>query len=199
MPLANGTIFDDRYQIESLLGSGGIGTVYKAIELGLNRTVAIKTLSGWSSASNQTDNVRRLQREAQALCDLHHNNILQVYRFGFASDGLPFLVMEYIEGESLRQVLDRGLIDYKLGIRICIELAEALQYSHANGIIHRDVKPENIIIRQNSGNSLELKLIDFGLCRPETDSKPGVQALTRTGDWQPLLHESGAGFGTTCR
>lgn len=183
MSLKNGTIFDNRYKIESRLGSGGVGTVYKALELDLNRTVAIKILSNWSAAGNLAESMLRFQREAQALCQMQHSNILRVYRFGRDEAGLPFLITEYVEGEPLRDLIERaGALEYSLAIKIATRLAEALLYSHNNGIIHRDLKPENVIVDIADANNPMVKLIDFGLCKPIPTVTPGAVTLTGTGE-----------------
>lgn len=181
--LKNGTIFEERYRIESSLGAGGFGAVYKADETMLNRMVAIKLMFVWADKGVLPDSLNRFQREAQVLCQMSNPNILQVYRFGVSDSQIPFLVMEYFEGESLRALIARnGALEYKLAIEIAKKLAEALRYSHKQGIIHRDLKPENVLIRLTDNNTPLVKLIDFGLCKPDFKSSNGMATLTETGE-----------------
>ncbi len=179
-----GTTFDGKYEIEAVLGSGGVGTVYKAQEKELNRTVAIKLLHIWASSLGELDSLQRFKREAKVLCQLLHPNILRVYRFGMTENDLPFLVMEYVNGESLRSLLDKnGPIEYQKVIKIALKLASALEHAHANGIVHRDLKPENVIVDLSDPADPMVKLIDFGLCKPEQKTNSTNQrTLTNTGD-----------------
>lgn len=182
--LEEGTLFDGRYKIEAALGTGGFGTVYKARESALNRTVAIKVLTIWSDPSIPAGSLPRFQREAQTLCQMENANILKVYRYGILPDGMPFLIMEYFEGDSLRGLLQKqGALEYKFAFRIAEKLAEALQYAHSQGIVHRDLKPENVLVSVKGQNELIIKLIDFGLCKPDApESKNGQATLTGTGE-----------------
>lgn len=179
--LAAESIFDGKYRIERVLGSGGVGIVYKALEIELNRPVAIKILKIWSDALDQDDSLRRFQREAKVLCQLLHPNILRVYRFGI-EDSVPFLVMEYVKGESLKTlILRQGPLNYQLAIVIALKLSQALAYAHEHGIVHRDLKPENVLINLESAEPT-VKLIDFGLCKPESNGSSTLQkTLTNTG------------------
>ncbi|MBX9573323.1 MAG: serine/threonine protein kinase [Candidatus Obscuribacterales bacterium] len=179
-----GTTFDGKYEIEAVLGSGGVGTVYKALETDLNRPVAIKILHIWTSSIGEPDSLQRFKREAKVLCQLLHPNILRVYRFGMTETDLPFLVMEYAKGESLRSLLEKnGPIEYNTVTKIALKLAAALEHSHAHGIVHRDLKPENVIVDLSDPNDPMVKLIDFGLCKPEQKTNSTNQrTLTSTGD-----------------
>lgn len=179
-----GTTFDGKYEILAVLGSGGVGTVYKAQEKELNRTVAIKLLHIWTSSLGELDSLQRFRREAKVLCQLLHPNILRVYRFGMTEDGLPFLVMEYVGGESLRSLLEKnGPVEYQIVVRIALKLAAALQHAHEQGIVHRDLKPENVIVDLSDPVDPMVKLIDFGLCKPEQKTNSTSQrTLTNTGD-----------------
>lgn len=180
--IETGSVFDNKYQIEAILGSGGAGTVYRAREIELNREVAIKVLHIWTGAIEEEESLRRFKREAKVLCQILHPNILRVYRFGIDDNGVPFLVMEYVQGESLKNLIVRsGPLNYQLCIKIAIKLAEALSYAHENGIIHRDLKPENILVNMDQPE-LVLKLIDFGLCKPdERINSTQQRTLTGTG------------------
>lgn len=181
--LESGSVFDSKYQIESTLGSGAVGTVYRALEVDLNRPVAIKVLHIWNGSLDQEESIRRFKREAKVLCQLLHPNILRVYRFGMNESSLPFLVMEYVQGESLKDLIVRtGALSYQVTLKIAIKLAEALLYAHENGIIHRDLKPENILVNMDQAEPV-VKLIDFGLCKPdERISNTQQRTLTGTGN-----------------
>lgn len=164
-----GSIFDDKYKILSVLGEGATGTVYQASELELGREVAIKTLNLWSGSDEQASGLKRFKQEAKVLCGLNHANIVQVYRFGESPQ--PFIVAELAEGQSLREILDKkGKLRYALALEIALQLSEALAYAHKHGVIHRDVKPENIMVKIAEGKLVQLKLIDFGLCKAEIAS-----------------------------
>ena len=149
-----------QYEIESLLGQGGMGSVYRAMDLTLHRPVAVKVISG-DVASNPELKSRFLQ-EARTVAKLRHPNIVAVYSAGDA-EGLLYFVMELVPGESLRDLIQReGKVEPARAERILHELALALDYAHANGIVHRDVKPENILLDRDTGRAM---LTDFGVAR----------------------------------
>ena len=194
--LDNGTIFADKYEILALLGSGAVGTVHKANELGLNRLVAIKILHMYSTLQYQDDALKRFRLEAQILNKMSHPNIVNVYRFGLTENNVPFLVMEYFAGSSLRDMLDlEGPLNYKMAATIALKIAEGLQHAHSHNVIHRDLKPENILIniesddenktegesQNKSSQKINVKLIDFGLCKPLSENTKH-QTLTGTGE-----------------
>jgi tetratricopeptide (TPR) repeat protein len=145
------------YGIESVIGSGGQGEVYRARDTRLNRTVALKVLP--VSARNQ-ESLDRLGREARAIASLNHAHICTLFDIGHEG-GVDYLVMEYVDGESLRSRLDRGPMEFNSLVELGIQVADALACAHAAGIIHRDIKPENILF--NSRN--EAKVVDFGLAK----------------------------------
>lgn len=149
-----------QYEIESLLGQGGMGSVYRAIDRTLHRPVAIKVISGDLALNPQLK--ERFLLEARTVAKLRHPNIVAVYSAGEA-DGLLYFVMELVPGESLRDLLSReGAVPPERAERILHELALALDYAHANGIVHRDVKPENILLDRETGRAM---LTDFGVAR----------------------------------
>ena len=149
-----------QYAIEGLLGRGGMGSVFRARDLTLDRPVAIKVVTG-DVATNPELRARFLQ-EARTVAKLRHPNIVAVYSAGDA-DGMLYFAMELVPGESLRDLLDREKrVDGARAERILHELALALDYAHANGIVHRDVKPENILLDRETGRAM---LTDFGVAR----------------------------------
>jgi serine/threonine protein kinase len=154
MSLAAGAHFGP-YEVIALIGTSDMGEVYRARDRRLNRDVAIKTLP--AEIANNPIRRARFDREAQAISRLNHPNICVVYDVG-THDGIAYLVMEYIEGESLAQRLRRGPVPSATALRWAIQIAGALDAAHRRGITHRDLKPANVMV---SGETI--KLLDFGL------------------------------------
>lgn len=145
------------YEILSRAGSGGMGDVYKARDTRLDRLVAIKVLSPALASSREAN--ARLQQEARAVASLQHPNICTLHDVGTA-DGFTFLVMEYLEGETLDRRLMRGALPIDEAVRIAIALASAIAAAHGRGVIHRDLKPSNVLLTREGP-----KLLDFGLAK----------------------------------
>src|SRR5215469_315295 len=146
------------YEIQSPLGAGGMGEVYRALDTRLQRSVAIKILP--SHLSENSDAKERFDREAKAISSLNHPNICTLHDVG-SQDGTDFLVMEYLEGETLADRLHRGALPLTEALAIAIAVADALEKAHTRGIVHRDLKPANIMLTKNGP-----KLMDFGLAKP---------------------------------
>src|SRR5271156_5844567 len=157
MPIASGTKFGP-YEILSELGAGGMGEVYLARDTRLDRQVAIKVLAAHLSSSPELK--QRLEREARAISSLNHPHISHLYDIG-SQDGTDYLVMEFLEGETLAERLDKGALPLSEILKIGIAVAEALAVAHRHGIVHRDLKPGNIMLTKGGA-----KLIDFGLAKP---------------------------------
>ena len=159
-------LLSDRYEIGDRLGSGGMSNVYKATDRILERTVAVKILA--EHLSDDERFVARFRREALAVARLIHPNIVQVYDTGIDEDR-HFIVMEYVEGQSGAQVLQRqGKIDSTVTVEIGVQSCAGLDYAHRNGIIHRDVKPGNLMLigdPSGDGHDMSVKLTDFGIAR----------------------------------
>jgi serine/threonine protein kinase len=168
----------DRYELRELIGRGGMGSVYRAIDTKLGRTVAVKTVAGRRTGARLTDRVRqRFLREAMALSKVEHRNVVQVMDFGFADDGTPFLVMEHLRGQDLGALLAQSrtpptvahVVDIMLGV------CAALRACHRVGIVHRDLKPGNIFL-VDTDTGAEVKVLDFGVSKAPTSDD-----LTREG------------------
>lgn len=156
-----GSIFEANYAIVSRLGEGGMGFVYKATQLSLKRTVAIKLLH-WHSLGDE-DSRKRFQREGKNLSVLRHPNITSFYQFGITNAGVPYMVMEFIEGEDLSRVLAKeNCLPWQLAVNLTRQICDAMEAAHAKKIINRDIKPSNLIIA-NRNDDPQVKIIDFGL------------------------------------
>jgi eukaryotic-like serine/threonine-protein kinase len=167
MALTSGTKLGP-YEIQSPLGAGGMGEVYRARDTRLDRTVAVKVLASHLSSSPELK--QRLEREGRAISSLNHPNICQLFDIG-SQNGTDYLVMEFLEGETLAERLRKGAMPLAEVIKIGIAVAEALAVAHRSGIVHRDLKPGNIMLTAGGA-----KLMDFGLAKPL-----GVQASSGSG------------------
>src|SRR6201987_1658801 len=145
------------YEIQSLLGTGGMGEVYRARDTRLDRVVAVKVLASHLSSSPELK--QRMEREARAISSLNHPHICHLYDIG-SQDGTDYLVMEFLEGETLGERLRKGALPLNEILRIGITVAEALAAAHRQGIVHRDLKPGNIMLTKGGA-----KLMDFGLAK----------------------------------
>ena len=145
------------YEIQALAGSGGMGEVYRARDTRLDRIVAIKVLQGHLAVSPETR--QRFDREARIVSSLNHPNICTLYDVGH-QDGMDYLVMEYLEGESLADRLARGALPLPELLQIAVQVADALDRAHRQGLVHRDLKPGNVVLTRGGA-----KLLDFGLAR----------------------------------
>jgi len=157
MPLIPGTKLGP-YEIQSPLGAGGMGEVYRARDTRLGRDVALKILP--ESFAHETDRLHRFEQEARAVAALNHPNILAVFDIG-ESNGSPYLVSELLEGETLRVVLDRGAVAPRRAIDYAVQIAQGLAAAHEKGIVHRDLKPENVFVTKDA----RIKILDFGLAK----------------------------------
>jgi len=168
MALGSGTKLGP-YEIQSLLGAGGMGEVYRARDTRLDRTVAIKILAAHLSSSAELK--QRFEREARALSSLNHPNICHLYDVG-SQEGTEYLVMEFLEGETLGQRLRQGALSLHEIAKIGGEVADALEVAHHAGIVHRDLKPGNIMLTKSAA-----KLMDFGLAKPTALGAPGSASV----------------------
>jgi serine/threonine-protein kinase len=175
-----------RYEILAPLGAGGMGEVYRARDLRLERDVAIKVLP--QHLSKDSNALSRFEREAKALAALSHSNILSIHDFG-TEDGIAFAVMELLKGETLREYLQRSKLSLKSTVEISTEISEGLAAAHSQGIIHRDLKPENIFLASDSS----VKILDFGLARYEKNLNKEEARFAST---ESRLTEAGTVMGT---
>ena len=165
-------------RIEALAGRGGMGVVYRATQLRLGRTVAIKVIS--PERAFDEDYAERFLREARLAASIEHPNVLPVYEAGELDSGQQFIVMRWVEGTDLRQLLDReGRLPLGRAVELVAPVAQALDAAHARGLVHRDVKPANILVAEGGDGSIHdhVYLTDFGIAR----SSAGQDRLTRTG------------------
>src|SRR6185437_6439885 len=174
------------YEITGALGAGGMGEVYRARDARLGRDVAIKILP--QHLTEKADARQRFEREARAVSSLNHPHICTLYDIG-QHDGTDFLVMEYLEGETLAKRLEKGPLATAELLRIGIEIADALEKAHRQGILHRDLKPSNIMLTKGGA-----KLMDFGLAKAASDSGAPVlsnltQSLNPAGKTTPVTAE----------
>ncbi len=170
-----------QFQILQKIGSGGMGSVYKATQPAMNRMVAVKILH--PKLANRKDLVSRFRREARAMSHLTHPNTVKVLLYGELEDGSLYIVMEYLEGKNLNQVVRKdGPLTVERAIPILIQVCGALQEAHIQGIVHRDLKPENIFLSTNGGLKDYPKVLDFGLAKvTERELRPGSVMLTQEG------------------
>jgi eukaryotic-like serine/threonine-protein kinase len=179
MPLSPGTRLGP-YEITGLLGSGGMGEVYRARDMRLERTVAIKILP--EQLSSDPVRKQRFEREAKTIASLNHPHICVLHDVG-SQDGISYLVMECIEGQTLAKLLEKGSLPLEQVIKYGMQIADALDKAHRSEVVHRDLKPGNIML-----TSTGAKLLDFGLARPTMPSASLV-TLTATPRQSPLTQE----------
>ncbi|HRI66831.1 MAG TPA: protein kinase [Polyangium sp.] len=183
MPLTPGDDFD-RYRLEALIGEGGMGRVFRAFDPKLRRRVAIKILQA-NRFSEGTDDVARVMREARAAAALDHPGVVAVFDVSEA-EGHPFIVMEYVDGRSLRALVGADEISINERLRWMTDVARCLAAAHRTGLVHRDIKPENVMIRHDGA----AKLLDFGIARRlETEADPNGPVL---GKYSAIPAESSA-------
>lgn len=166
-----------KYKIEEFIGEGGMALVYRAVHTAIERPVVIKVLQG--RLLNNEKSVKRFERECKVTAKVNHPNVVSVFDVGFINGNQPYLVMEYIKGESLRDKIDReGPLSLAAVAAIFIQVCRGMQEAHSLGIIHRDLKPENILLQERSDRPDWVKIVDFGIAHIVAS---GQQRLTKTG------------------
>jgi eukaryotic-like serine/threonine-protein kinase len=175
------------YEIYGLIGKGGMGEVYRGRDTRLDRTVAIKVLP--AEFSIQEERLRRFEQEAQVLGALSHPNLLAIYDVG-AQDGTHYLVSELLEGESLRQKLEAGTLPLRKAMELAVQIAKGLAAAHEKGIVHRDIKPDNIFLTRDG----RAKILDFGLAKQSGAAGNGENATITAVVTQPGVVMGTAGY-----
>lgn len=175
-----GRLFAGRYRVESLIATGGMGKVYRARQQSPDRLVALKVVRGDLAAGANA--AERFRRELSATALIEHPHTVRVYDFGQATDGELFYAMELLQGETLRQAIAReGALAPDRAVRIARQAAKALGAAHDKGIVHRDIKPDNLMLTSPYGEQDYVKVLDFGLARFAEGAPEERRALTATG------------------
>ena len=177
----HGEMVGGRYQVISRLGKGGMGLVYRVKQILLNKEFALKTIDKGCMSDMA---VRRFQQEARTSFSLRHPNIIAVNDFGVLDDQTPFLVMELVNGETLGERLKTGCLTLEQAVPIFLQVCAGLEYAHECGIVHRDIKPNNIMLRKGlpPGAEGSIQILDFGIAKFTEREGGEIQALTRTGE-----------------
>jgi eukaryotic-like serine/threonine-protein kinase len=187
-----GRTISGRYRIEKVIGEGGMGIVYAAEHLHMRKRMAIKILH--PEMSRLPEVVTRFEREAMAAAHIDHPNVATATDFGKLDDGSFFLVLEHIEGKSLREVIGEGRLPLARALHIMEQIAGALGRAHAIGIVHRDLKPENVMLIQRDGDPDFVKVLDFGIAKVPVGELSAAEASR--GPAQPVLTQLGMVYGT---
>ncbi|MBI4532494.1 MAG: protein kinase [Candidatus Melainabacteria bacterium] len=176
-----GSVLAEKYEIISRLGAGGMSVVYKARHKLMDRLVAIKMLHARLVKDQAT--IMRFQQEAKALSRLNHPNLVTAFDFGLLSEGQPYLVMDFVEGESLEELLDKnGPQSADWCVALTMQVCRALAHAHQMGVLHRDLKPGNIILARTPKGSTVAKVVDFGLATFLPESGVAFQKLTNVNE-----------------
>ena len=184
-------VIENKYRIEQLLGRGGMGAVYRARDMRLDRLVAVKVVR--PELLEDQDARRRFRREAQIVARLQHPGIVSIFDFGTLTGGGAYLVMELVRGEDLRRVLHReGRLEPARAVKILTAVCAAIDAAHHEGVLHRDLKPENILL---PGGDIEAKVLDFGVAKLVADADRSSPEDT-TGETLATLTIAGTIVGT---
>jgi eukaryotic-like serine/threonine-protein kinase len=187
-----GTVIDGAYRLTRLISKGGMGMVYEAIQLRLNRRVAVKVMV-LELTENETA-MARFKREVKVTSQLAHPNVVQLLDHGTTPSGQPYLVTEFLEGEDLEQRLDRvSLMRISTALPILRQVVSALAAIHAKGIIHRDLKPANVLLLQIDGAQDFVKVVDFGISKVRTSDTKLTKAATMIGTPEYMSPEQALG------
>ncbi|RAL24672.1 hypothetical protein DL240_00235 [Lujinxingia litoralis] len=179
-----GDLIGGRFRILEVLGTGGFGTVYRAVQENIGRDVALKFLT--PVVAKDPINVERFRREAFHVSQLRHPNTITLYDYGQTEDGLAYMVMEFLEGDALGDVIQtQGALGWPRAAHVYIQVLKSLSEAHRRGLVHRDLKPENIFLCEMFGERDYVKVLDFGVAKmtlADSDDDPdGEEALTRAG------------------
>ncbi|HRI10959.1 MAG TPA: serine/threonine-protein kinase, partial [Nannocystaceae bacterium] len=172
-----GTVIAGRYRIDKLLGEGGMGAVYRGFHLHLRRDFAIKVLH--PDVTRDPEISRRFEREAQSAARLDHPNCIQVTEFGTTDDGIKYMVMQLLEGIELQDLV-RGPLELTRALDFIVQILSGLEHAHAKGVVHRDLKPQNVFVTRDASGKELLKIVDFGIAKIVAGEGAGEQ-MTRAG------------------
>jgi serine/threonine protein kinase len=176
-----GTHLANRYEILSVIGRGGMGVVYKARQEIMDRLMAIKMLHSHMVA--EPESVKRFFREAKTVSQVKHHHVVTLYDFGMSAQGQPYIVMDYLEGKSLKHVVkESGILTFERADHIFKQVCEGLAAAHALEVVHRDMKPENIVISRQADDTEWVTLVDFGLSKLKDERGAEIASITRIGD-----------------
>jgi serine/threonine-protein kinase len=175
-----GTTIGGHYEIQQCLGRGGMSIVYKAKDVLIGRFVAVKLLLLQSGINAKA--LLRFQQEARAAAQLDHPNIIKVYEFNVPENASPYLILDYVEGPSIAEVLEvQHRIDQKRALQILVTVCEALEHAHSKGVVHRDLKPSNIMLAQAKHSQEVVKIVDFGIAKLH-EFEGAQNQLTKSGE-----------------
>jgi len=197
--LEEGLLIAERYRVHELVGSGGSGWVYRATQEPIGRPVAVKVLRTDLPDEDQIHFEARFLREASLAGQLQHPHIVTIHDYGRAEDGFCYLVMEYLEGYTLREVLRRHQVPTKRIMRIFDGITQGLRHAHARGLVHRDVKPSNVFLVRGDGEEWRPKLMDFGLVREVHSEVTVTEVGTFLGTPQYIAPEQAQGQPSDAR
>src|SRR5581483_5289022 len=166
-----GAIVDERWKVIEEIGAGGYGTVYRAERVKLGKSVAIKFLDEKVAQSKEA--VARFDREARAISRVHHAHCVGILDFGVWKQR-PYIVMEYVKGKRLALEMGKPTLTLERAVSITRQLLEGLRHAHAHGVVHRDLKPDNVMLMEVTGNADFVKILDFGLARIISVDEPSL-------------------------
>jgi eukaryotic-like serine/threonine-protein kinase len=172
--------FNPKYKVLEIIGEGGVGIVYKAIDLSTQNIVAIKVLN--NELAKDQNILKRFEQESLVVQELNHTNIITIKEFTHTQDGIPYIVMDYAEGQNLAQLIKRRrCLSISDVASITTQIIQAINHAHENGIIHRDLKPSNIIVDEKD-NGFNVKVVDFGIAKAIANNLSDESHLTKTED-----------------
>ncbi|HSS03130.1 MAG TPA: serine/threonine-protein kinase, partial [Kofleriaceae bacterium] len=181
VPVMIGREIAGRYRMLAKLGEGGMGAVFRAEQISLKRTVAVKLLR--SEVLGNQLLLRRFSAEAEAVAKLNHPNTVNIYDFGQDSDGTLFIAMEFIEGRSLRSVIQaEAPLPPRRALQVALQVAASLSDAHAHAIVHRDLKPDNVMLQDRGRERDVARVLDFGIAKLRDDNRATQMQMTQQGD-----------------
>jgi len=192
-----GKVIDGRYEIQQRVGEGGMGVVYKARQTSIDRVIALKMLN--QQMAQDPTWVQRFYNEAKACSRLQHPNTIRMFDFGQTSDGRLFMTMEFLDGMSLRDALQKGPLAPQRVVKILIQCCASLAEAHSIGIIHRDIKPDNVFLLNMAGSPDFVKLLDFSVAKLLEGDRMKTQAGVVFGTPQYMSPEQGRGLPLDAR